>query len=168
VSCRMDPWADSTTTWSPTEEIRPSSQYPTTSSEATSPFKEGPVDPWAEPTSSSSIPVATSHHDEREESPAQTPSGSGGDFDPWSGNSAPIAPLSSAYQEREPDEEKDEDVEDRDATGWSPEISENDIEEETTKMESDKPATGDDDDPWGSGAAAKRIKAEQDAEAVSL
>ncbi|UZJ56984.1 hypothetical protein CBS101457_006304 [Exobasidium rhododendri] len=176
----MDPWADSAASWSPEGAIEATSSGP-----AQSPYRGGPVDPWAEPSSSSStIPVITSQKDEflaarglPEQHIAEPESG--GDFDPWGGNTAPIAPLSSAYSERGHDADDDDRnrIEESNATNYSePSAETSELPSLPTGEESSSITTRigtggeeqnpipDDDDPWGSGAAARRIKAQHEAE----
>ena len=171
----MDPWADSSASWSPQERVRPASPRPSSSA---SQYKEGPVDPWAEPSSSSTLPGATSLNRGRTSEEADdraTQPDSAGDFDPWGGNSAPIAPLSTF--QRQSSESQTTDVSQN--AGWSESNAgiirpPHDLEERDdlgNRSDQDEagvePRVDDDDDPWGSGAAARRVKAEQEAEMVS-
>lgn len=109
------------------------------------------------------------------------------DFDPWGGGSVPVAPSSverSRDHERPADAHNSDDdnpygsadpgyrstslngrSQDYDAGGWGGGSIDPGI---FAPGDADlAPAAVDDDDPWGSGAAARRQKAEKDAEAVS-
>lgn len=186
----MDPWAESTTDWPPKDEGRttPSPSLPNGSSDLT---PGSVIDPWAEPpppsssSSSSTIPVVSSQSrisDSSQEYAGKTRFGSVGDFDPWGGNTAPIAPLSTAYTSTIADDEAESDAKEEIAspTSWSEtnrdegahsiQLREDDYGSSIANGDTpiEEPTIADEDDPWGSGAAARRIKMQQEAESVSL
>lgn len=182
----MDPWADSTTAWVPEDKGR-STPPPSLLNESSNYTQGSIVDPWAEPSSSSTILVVSSQRRtslSSREYVRETISGSEGDFDPWGGNTAPVAPLSTAYHSTIEDEEIESDAKEEQASpvGWSgSKEEEEDHPYSTQRREEDHPSSytvenepteepttiADEDDPWGSGAAARRVKAQQEAESVS-
>lgn len=157
----------------------------------------GPVDPWAENDARgalsatddgrplSSIDVA--RHDEllaarsadaivEQTQRGRSASIGSKDFDPWGGGSAPIAPLGStpsAYRSDSLHDGAVEDTQDIHAEGWqgTKERSgavEHDILPQVDKDTESIPETFDEDDPWGSGAQARRLKAESMAQQMEI
>ena len=174
----MDPWADTSAAWSPTEVVRPVAS-PQISKGPSSPYHEGPADPWAEPSHvAASIPIVTSGSEHRRPSSDDDISAGeevpGGDFDPWGGNSAPLAPIAADLPTSTPIRPEDVDLSPRKDTsenrGWSEDSSKEEARDPRHgQVESfgEDMVVGDDADPWGSGAAARHVKAQQEAEAVS-
>lgn len=176
----MDPWADSSAAWSPQEAVHPRSPRPIPDDSST--YAAGPVDPWAEPSSSTIPSISTQRRqsNESQEYPREARSNSVGDFDPWGGNSAPVAPLSTAFHSGNSDERDSPSPEENAPKArWTGEetmqeeqvhsqiIAEEGHRGHTPEEREVESATVDDDDPWGSGAAARRIKLQQEAESVS-
>jgi len=186
----MDPWSDAGGSIEPANEAGPSwsgkkeSEDEITNSNSTSSptFQaSGPVDPWAE----NSAPIgfnlpSTSYNTSEKQSSEEYDNDDGtnnrNDFDPWGGGSVPMTTSISAhdniYLNRHTEDEKHDEVEDRRESDWH---QSNDEKELADKVEDEMHISNnedeqkhteafDEDDPWGSGAQARRAKAEANAQ----
>lgn len=189
----MDPWndtggnTDSTDEANPTWSGRRESENEITDPKATSSptfHASGPVDPWAEnaaqvdfnlPSTSYSAQEKQSNEYENDHS-----QNSRNDFDPWGGGSVPMTTSTSAHNQvdlgKNIDDEKDEIDDDQRDSDWQRSNYEKELASKVkNEMQISNPDNQqqntepfDEDDPWGSGAQALRLKAEANAQRAEI
>lgn len=193
----MDPWNDAGGSVEPENEAGPSwsgrresskeNEITNNTSSSSPTFQtSGPVDPWAE----NSAPIgfnipSTSYATNDNKSSGEfgnddEAANSRNDFDPWGGGSVPMTTTTSAhdniYLNRQTEDEKQDEIEDRRESGWQPADDDrelaNKVEDEMhiTNNEDEQQHTDpvDEDDPWGSGAQARRANAEANAQRAEI